>query len=316
MAMVRLHKWIATQGLASRRQAERWIEYGRVEVNGVTERTLGRQIDPAKDKVKVDGELIASEAPNHVYWMLYKPDATITSKSDPENRQTIYNIPSLARIPFPVVSVGRLDYRTEGLLLLSNDGDLVNRLMHPKYHVPRVYDVLLPKRMGEKDLERFAQGIHLSDGPVGPVEIRPVGSKNLGGSRGFWYRLIVHEGRNRLVRRLFEKLGLRIIRLVRMAYGPIRLPEEMQPGEVIPLSPDQIQALKRAVELAPPLPSRPVHRNSHRRQAARGAASPSGSLRTRAPMPAATAARSAKQKVGSAATRPAPSRPKENSVPL
>jgi 23S rRNA pseudouridine2605 synthase len=316
MAMVRLHKWIATQGLASRRQAERWIEYGRVEVNGTVERTLGRSIDPAKDKVRVDGELIATVAPNHVYWLLYKPDATITSKSDPENRQTIYNIPSLARIPFPVVSVGRLDYRTEGLLLLSNDGDLVNRLMHPKYHVPRVYDVLLPRRMGEKDLARFKQGIHLSDGAVGSVEIRPVGSKNLGGSRGYWYRLIVHEGRNRLVRRMFEKLGLRIIRLVRMAYGPIMLPEEMQPGEVVPLTPDQIQALKRAVELAPALPNRPVRRNSPRRPTATGATSSSGSPRTRVRMPGAAGARSVKQTAGSAPNPQAPSRPKGSFVPL
>ncbi len=248
MAQIRLHKWIAVQGLASRRQAERWIQYGRVEVNGTVERTLGRQIDPAKDKVRVDGELVSTEAPNHVYWLLNKPDATITSKSDPENRQTIFNLPALQRVPFPVVSVGRLDYRTEGLLLLSNDGDLVNRLTHPKFHVPRTYDVLVPHRIADATLLRFGQGIRLEDGPVGPVSIQACGTKNMGATRGHWYRVVVHEGRNRIVRRLFEKVGVRVIRLVRVAFGPIRLPAELAPGEVVQLSAAQIQMLKRAVE--------------------------------------------------------------------
>ena len=278
--MIRLHKWIATQGVASRRQAERWITYGRVEVNGVVERTLGRQIDPAKDKVRVDGELLAQEAPSHVYWMLYKPDATITSKSDPEHRQTIFNLPSLQRVPFPVVSVGRLDYRTEGLLLLSNDGELVHRLMHPKYHVARVYDVLLPQRLTDEKIRRITTGIHLSDGMVSGMHIQACGTKNLGASRGYWYRLTVHEGRNRLVRRVFEKLGVRIVRLVRMAYGSIRLPDTMQPGEVAPLSAEQILALKRLTELAPALPTTFGRRSLPRHTPSQAKPNPTGSPRT------------------------------------
>jgi 23S rRNA pseudouridine2605 synthase len=254
MAMTRLHKWMATQGLTSRRMAERWILAGRVEVNGTVEKTLGRQIDPASDKIRVDGKLIQPEAPSLVYWLLNKPDAAITSRRDPEGRRTIYDLPSLSKQPFPVLTVGRLDYRTEGVLLLSNDGELVHRLMHPKYHVARTYDVLLPSRLRELQIDRLTKGIRLDDGPVAGVDIRACGSKNLGATRGSWYRLVVHEGRNRLVRRLFEKLGVRIIRLVRVAYGPIRLPEGLEPGGLIPLSPDQIAALKRATEIAPPLP--------------------------------------------------------------
>ncbi len=261
MTQVRLHKWIATQGVASRRTAERWIALGRVEVNGVVEKTLGRQIDPTKDKVRVDGTLLAEAAPNHVYWMLHKPDATMTTKSDPEGRQTIYHLAALAKLPFAVNPVGRLDYRTEGVLLLSNDGELLHRLMHPKFHVPRMYDVLVPQRLTEGQLKRFSAGMRLDDGLVEPIEIKPCGTKNMGKSRGYWYRMVVHEGRNRLVRRLFEKLGIRIVRLVRMSYGPIRLPEDSTPGELLPLSPAQISALKRATELAPSLSSAPEHKN-------------------------------------------------------
>jgi 23S rRNA pseudouridine2605 synthase len=280
MANTRLHKWMATQGVTSRRMAEKWILAGRVEVNGAVETTLGRQIDPTKDRVRVDGKLLNEAPPHLVYWMMNKPDATITSRNDPERRATVYDLPSLAKQPFPVLTVGRLDYRTEGLLLLSNDGDLVNRLMHPKYHVPRVYDVLIPFRLRESQMERFAKGIRLDDGPVGPIDIRACGSKNLGATRGSWYRLTVHEGRNRLVRRLFEKLGVRIIRLVRVAYGPIRLPEQLSPGEVVPLAPEQIAALKRATELAPPLPNAVARKSARTKRPVRASTSASQSPRT------------------------------------
>jgi 23S rRNA pseudouridine2605 synthase len=259
MANMRLHKWIATQGLASRRMAENWIRFGRVEVNGRVEKELGRQIDPAKDKVRVDGILLADKAPGLVYWLFHKPDATMTTKKDPEGRLTIYQVPSVAKLSVPVNAAGRLDYRTEGVLLLSNDGDLLHRLMHPKFHVPRTYDVLLPQKLTETVLKRFASGITLSDGKVGPVDIRAHGTKNMGKTRGYWYRVVVHEGRNRLVRRLFEKVGVRIVRLVRVAYGPIRLPESSVPGSLIPLTADQISALKRATEKVAEEP-RPVAR--------------------------------------------------------
>lgn len=269
---------MASQGIASRRAAERLIRLGQVEVNGVVEKTMGRQIDPTKDKVKFRGKLLAEAAPSSVYWLLNKPDATLTTKSDPEGRATVFHLPSLQRIPFPVISVGRLDYKTEGLLLLSNDGELAHRLMHPSFHLPRTYDVLLPKKLTDAQLKRFAQGIHLADGPTAALDIRPVGTKNMGKSHCYWYRLVVHEGRNRLVRRIFEKLGARIVKLVRVAYGPIRLPPDLPPGEITPLSADQILRLKQLVGLAP-MPE-PVRKTPRKRIPSRAKPSPIENPRT------------------------------------
>lgn len=278
MEKVRLHKWMASQGIASRRAAERLIKLGQVEVNGVVETTMGRQIDPSKDKVKFRGKLLSAAPPSSVYWLLNKPDATLTTKSDPEGRATVFHLPSLERIPFPVISVGRLDYKTEGLLLLSNDGELAHRLMHPSFHMPRTYDVLLPKKLTDTQLKRFAEGIRLEDGPTAAIDIRPVGAKNMGKSHCYWYRLIVHEGRNRLVRRIFEKLGARIVKLVRVAYGPIRLPPDLPPGEIMPLSADQILRLKQLVGLAP-IPE-PARRTPQKRTPSRAKPNPSENLRT------------------------------------
>ena len=243
MALVRLHKFIAQHGVASRRAAERWIQYGRVEVNGQVERTLGRQIDPLRDKVKVDGKLLANEAPAGVYWMLHKPDATMTTRRDPEGRITVFDLPEVDRVTVTLKTVGRLDYRTEGLLLLSNDGEFVQKLTHPKYHVSRTYDVLLPRKLTLEELQRFGRGFMLSDGSTGKLVIEHQGSKNMGAIRGFWYRLTVHEGRNRLVRRIFEKLGVNVVRLLRVAFGPLWLPEDLAPGQMRVVPPEMVQAL-------------------------------------------------------------------------
>ncbi len=284
MEKVRLHKWMSSQGIASRRAAERLIRLGQVEVNGVVEKTMGRTIDPSKDAIKFRGKLLSNEAPHAVYWILNKPEAILTTKSDPEGRQTVFNLPALARIPFPVISVGRLDYKTEGLLLLSNDGELAHRLMHPSFHMPRTYDVLLPKKMTDAQLKRVGQGIVLADGPTAAIDIRPVGAKNMGKSHCYWYRLIVHEGRNRLVRRIFEKLGLRVVKLVRVSFGPIRLPPELPPGEIVPLNADQILKLKQLVGLAP-VPTTPVRRTPRKHIPSRAKRSPSENPRTPEPTP-------------------------------
>ncbi len=275
---VRLHKWLASQGIASRRQAERWIEIGRVEVNGKVDRTLGQQIDPEKDFVRVDGKTITSAAPALVYWVLHKPDCTLTTRVDPAGRPTIYDLPSLRQIPFPVVPVGRLDFRTEGLLLLSNDGELVHRLMHPSFHVPRTYDVLLPEKLTLKQLEIFDKGFRLSEGPTAPMSIAPHGSRRMGATRGYRYRLTVHEGRNRLVRRVFEKLGVRVVRLIRSGYGPIRLTESIPAGQVAPLTPKQIEYLKQAVGLIEPA-RLPERKNLPSRKPKRERPSPIAGLR-------------------------------------
>lgn len=142
-----------------------------------------------------------------------------------ENKPTIYDLPMVARAKFLVSPVGRLDFRTEGLLLLTNDGDLNYKLCRPEYHVPREYQVLLDGRLTKEEELSLKKGINLEDGPVSGVKLTYVHGSNLGVSTGSWYIITVHEGRNRLVRRIFESFNKRVIRLIRVGFGDLRLPE-------------------------------------------------------------------------------------------
>lgn len=181
--------------------------------------------------------------------MLHKPDEVLTARSDGFQRTTIYDLPVLKKVPFLVVPVGRLDYRTEGLLLLTNDGELANRLCHPKYHVPRQYHVLVGGKLTEEQEKAIRHGITLEDGPTGKVDLRYAHGKNLGASRGSWYMITVYEGRNRLVRRLFEHFGCKVVRLLRVGFGDLAMPEELKAGDYQQLTSEQIASLKRATQL-------------------------------------------------------------------
>jgi 23S rRNA pseudouridine2605 synthase len=173
----------------------------------------------------------------------------LTARHDEFARQTIYDLPMLKKVPFLVSPVGRLDYRTEGLLLLTNDGDLASRLTHPKYEVPRQYHVLITGKLTEAQEKQIVKGIDLEDGPTGKAIIRYAHGKNLGASRGSWYAITVYEGRNRLVRRMFEHLGAKVVRLIRVSYGEVRMPEELAPGEYRQLTAEEILSLKKSVNL-------------------------------------------------------------------
>lgn len=235
--------------MASRREAETWIVDGRVSVNGKVVTELGTRVEPGVDQVSIDGKLIKAAAPPRVYWMLHKPDEVLTARGDDFNRTTIYDLPKVKKAPFLVAPVGRLDYRTEGLLLLTNDGELANRLCHPKYQVPRHYHVLSSGRLSESQEKAIIAGVELEDGKSGPADLRFAHGKNLGASRGAWYTITVHEGKNRLVRRLFEHFGMKVVRLIRVGFGDISMPEDLLPGDYLQLSSDQIQSLKRATGL-------------------------------------------------------------------
>ncbi len=237
-------------GIASRRQAETWISEGRISVNGQIVKELGTKISPDSDRVVVDGKALQKGLPPRVYWLLNKPDEVLTARNDEFQRKTIYDLPKLAKTPFLVAPVGRLDFRTEGLLLLTNDGELANRLCHPKFQIPRQYHVLITGRLTEDQEDAIRKGVTLEDGPTGPIDLRYAHGKNLGQSRGSWYAITVHEGRNRLVRRLFEHFNSRVIRLLRVSFGDIRLPEDLEPGDYLQLKSDQINSLKKATELA------------------------------------------------------------------
>lgn len=236
-------------GIASRREAERWISEGRISVNGDVVRAPGTKIDPEKDKILLDRKPLQKAQPSLVYWMLNKPDRTLTSRTADKGKVTIYDLPMLRKVPFLVSPVGRLDYRTEGLLLLSNDNALVHRLSHAKYKIPRHYQALVSKRLSREDEAAIRKGIELSDGPVGKVDLKFAHGQELGASRGFWYFVTVYQGRNRIVRRIFESFDTKVIRLLRYGFGELRLPDNLAPGHYLQLNSKQIEELKMAAEL-------------------------------------------------------------------
>ncbi len=236
-------------GIASRREAENWITEGRISVNGKIVCDLGSKISPGEDQIKINGKLIATDVPPRVYWLLNKPDLVLTSRKDSEGKPTIYELPRLKKTSFLVSPVGRLDFRTEGLLLLTNDGELSNRLCHPKYKLPRHYYVLISKRLEKEEENLIRNGMKLKDGPVKGVALKHIHGQKMGASTGSWYSVTVYEGRNRLVRRIFEKIDKKIIRLVRYGFGDLRLPDDLKPGDYKQLSSEEIAMLRKSTDL-------------------------------------------------------------------
>ena len=243
--MERLQKILAKAGLASRREAERWIAEGRVSVNGAVIRKLGTQADPARDSIKVDGKRIKPAAAP-LYFAFHKPPGVITTLNDPEHRPDL--TPYLERLGekrrlFPV---GRLDYNTTGLLLLTNDGDFALRLTHPRFGVKKLYQAKLSACPTAEDLARLRKGIRLEDGMSAPARARVVDKLR----KNAWVEIEVREGRKREVRRMFEALGFFVEKLVRIKVGSVSL-GSLPLGELRPLSPMEVDALKREVGLQP-----------------------------------------------------------------
>lgn len=247
---IRLQKYLSQKGVASRREAEEWISEGRITVNGKKVTELGTKVDPENDKVLVNGRSLSGKAPPKVYWMLHKPDKVLTARPDESSdKKTIYDLPKIAKTKFLVSPVGRLDYRTEGLLLLTNDGELSFRLCKPEYHVPREYQVLVNERLTKEEELQFKKGITLEDGVVKNVKLTFVHGAKMGTSTGAWYMVVVHEGRNRLVRRMFEFFDKKVVKLIRIGFGDIRLTPELAPGDYRQLTSSEVLALKKATKL-------------------------------------------------------------------
>jgi len=240
----RLQKILARAGLASRREAERWIVDGRITINGTVVRKLGTQADPAKDSIKVDGKRVKPAAAP-LYYALHKPAGVITTLNDPEHRPDI--TPFLARLGEKrrVFPVGRLDYNTTGLLLLTNDGDLALRLTHPRFGAKKVYRVKLSACPTEEELARLRKGIRLDDGMTAPARVRVVDRLK----KNAWVEIELNEGRKREVRRMFEALGYFVEKLVRIRIGTVSL-DDLPPGELRPLSQMEIKSLKKTVGLS------------------------------------------------------------------
>lgn len=241
MGEVRIQKLLSRAGLASRREAERLLVQGRVRVNGRVVTTLGTRVDPDRDRVELDGRPVE---PEPIRWVAYhKPPGTLTTTDDPQGRVTVYD-----RLPDDFASlgyVGRLDLDTEGLLLLSNDGDVVHRLLHPSHEVEREYRAEVDEAPGPDALARLVRGVELDDGPAAAARawLDDAGPPAVVG-------LVVREGRKREVRRLMEAVGHPVRRLVRVRFGPVVI-GTLTPGAWRELSPEEIAQLRGRVAQGP-----------------------------------------------------------------
>ena len=231
----RLQKLIANAGLASRRQAEIWIKAGRVSVNGRSA-TLGESADREVDRIEVDGRPLARGG-EIVCLLLHKPSGYVTSARDPEGRPVVVDlVKDFRQRLYPV---GRLDLTTSGLLLLTNDGELAQRLTHPRHEVEKTYLARIRGHLAADQVRRLESGILLEDGPTAPAKVRVLRSQ---GSHG-WVEITIREGRNRQVRRMFEAVGLPVSRLQRTRLAFLDL-GDLRPGQYRRLTPEEIRRLK------------------------------------------------------------------------
>jgi len=212
----RLQKILSQAGVASRRTAEKMIAEGRVSVNRVMATEPGTKADPVRDEIRVDGRLISCER-EKIYILLHKPQGVVTTLSDPQGRPIVTDL--LEGVTDRVFPVGRLDYDSEGLLILTNDGEFSQRLQHPSYGIPKTYRVKVEGNPGKKEIQMLKNGLYLPDGRFAPVDVC-IEKTN---QESAWLRLIIMDGRNRVIRRTFEALGHPVRRLIRVAVGDVTL---------------------------------------------------------------------------------------------
>lgn len=238
---IRLQKVLAGAGVGSRRACEAMIAEGRVSVDGIVTRELGVRIDPTTAVVHVDGLRVQLD-PTLLTLVLNKPRGVVSTMHDPRGRPALDRF--VADRPERLFHVGRLDAETEGLLLLTNDGDLANRLAHPSHEVPKTYVATVEGRPGSKVAQMLRSGIELDDGPIAVDAYRVVDAS---GARTM-VEVVLHSGRNRIVRRMFDAVGHPVLALVRTRIGPVRL-AGLRPGQVRELSPKELGALMAEVGL-------------------------------------------------------------------
>jgi len=217
---VRIQLYLARLGYGSRREIESWIRSGKVLVNARPAK-LGDRVDPETDILKVKGEFIRGRRPKDVVVLaMHKPRGCLTTKDDPQGRLTVMNLLPKKLKVFPV---GRLDLNSEGLLLLTNDGDLAYRLTHPKYEVPKVYEVKIRGNLSEKKIEHLKKGVRVGGIKYSPAEILGIREVTQEGVKKFIVKVKVHEGKNHHVRKLFDAVACRVIRLKRISVGSVDL---------------------------------------------------------------------------------------------
>lgn len=230
---MRIARALALAGVASRRKCEAHVTAGEVTVNGEIVRDLGRQVEPGKDRLTLRGKPLSFQ--QHVYYLLNKPAGYTTTVSDPHAEKTVYEL--LPKLPARVFSVGRLDRESTGLLLFTNDGELANRLTHPRYEVGKWYQVKLDRPLDPKVKTQLLKGVRLEEELARAERVEPVGPQEV--------RLLLKEGKKREIRRMFQVLGCTVIALCRIQLGPLKL-GNLLPGKSRPLTPSEVEMLKRA----------------------------------------------------------------------
>jgi 23S rRNA pseudouridine2605 synthase len=259
----KLQKVLAQAGVGSRREMEEWIAAGRVSVNGKPA-TLGMRVGP-DDLIRVGGRIIkvrpAHRLPRIV--MYHKPEGEIVSRDDPDGRPSVFShLPRVHGARW--IAIGRLDFNTCGLLLFTTSGELANRLMHPRFDVEREYAVRLLGELTPEQMARLKEGVQLEDGPARFDDIADAGGEGV----NHWYRVVLREGRNREVRRMFESLGLKVSRLMRVRFGIVSLPTRLKRGQVLELEGSDVAAVMDWAGLAAPPPPPPPRRGAGRGRAA------------------------------------------------
>jgi 23S rRNA pseudouridine2605 synthase len=247
LPLERIQKILAKAGIASRREAEKMVMEGRVMVNGKVIETLGFKADSSKDHIKVDRKSLRHFEPK-VILLLNKPRGYLSTVKDPKGRPTVLDL--LNNIKWRIYPVGRLDFDAEGVLLLTNDGDLAHLLSHPRFSIPKTYLVKVVGVPEEKNLIRLKRGVMLEDGKAEAVSCSLIRQKE----KNSWIRVVVTEGRNRLVKRMFSAIGHRVLKLKRIEYGPIQL-GNLPFGQFRSLTPGEMEKLKRlSLEFGTPHP--------------------------------------------------------------
>jgi 23S rRNA pseudouridine2605 synthase len=239
MPAERLQKIIAAAGIASRRKAEQLITGGLVSVNGQTITELGSKADRERDHIRVNGKLLHGPE-RHVYLLMNKPKGYVTTLRDPERRPTVMDL--LHGVGARVYPVGRLDYASEGLLLLTNDGEFANRLMKAASHVPKTYMVKVAGNPPGEGLARLREGIYISSDRGKRVKTSPAKIRVIRESANPWYEVTLIEGKNRQIRRMFEEIGHHVEKIKRVRYGPLEL--DVHPGKFRKLTIEEVAKLK------------------------------------------------------------------------
>lgn len=245
MPAERLQKIIAAAGITSRRKAEELIAQGRVTVNGQLITELGTKADPDQDHIKVNGKLLRG-AERHIYLLLNKPKGYVTTVADPEGRPTVMDL--VKHVGKRIYPVGRLDYASEGLLLMTNDGELANFLTRAASHVPKTYLVKIAGHASEEDIDKLRHGIRIGSKPamrgMQAVRTAPAQVNIVREGENPWYEVTLIEGKNRQIRRMFEEIGHHVEKIKRVRYGSLTL--DVEPGKFRELTPQEVASLRKA----------------------------------------------------------------------